>query len=634
MTRALLGMLALVYLLSNLSFAETFDVTGVVKDEASQPVSGAMVWLNQNRVPRKSLCDESGRFRFGGVEIGSVELTAWKEGYAVGGLDAKVVGSADVSIVLSSPDSVQVRLIERAMNTDSGTAGPPRAVAGARIKSMFVNDSFHVSVEDLSPLGFPGSRSDDSGLLTIANLPRGGFLSFLITHREYAEVYIPYYPVGQKELAIQVARGVTVTGRVTDRQGTPLDGVRVTVYHSGPKLQEAKEVKTSADGFYTAILPMGDFYVWAKYKNYVCLKPVPLSLTAEKEEYICDLTLDDAHRIQGQVVGTNDKPVAGVTVQYVVDSLVLDETLTSNKGEFSLEGGSGTGQVHVVPPDGYVSEYVTDIPVTLANEDIRVEKPVRLKELPVVEGVVKDAKGALCDRVVISTIEMDPPAWCVTDESGKFRLRLERAPIDGKARLRAEHAFRFERSDVEVSMDNLEPTTIQLDAFEPDTSECQPGRVTNKLASYRDRPAKGWDCDHWFNVSQELQDKPDSVTLESLKGKVVVLVFWAEFDNTQRGVATLDLANTIAKLYSPEDDVAVIGIHDSGSEIDEIKKILKDRDVRFIVGHDRESHTFSAYNIFAIPQILLIDKKGILRYYDVDGRLLELIKSLRREGTE
>ena len=59
---------------------------------------------------------------------------------------------------------------------------------------------------------------------------------------------------------------------------------------------------------------------------------------------------------------------------------------------------------------------------------------------------------------------------------------------------------------------------------------------------------------------------------------------------------------------------------------------LDANDVRFPVGIDNETASFDLYDIFSIPQIVLIDKKGVFRYYDVDGRLLELIKSLRREA--
>ncbi len=613
--------------------AGAFDITGTVKDEAGQSVSGAIVWLNQDRVPRKADADTSGRFTFADVGIGPVEIVAWKNGYAIGGLDAQVIGSADVVITLSKPDAIRVRLLAQTQKTDTGIAAPAKAIAGARVKSMFVNGAFHVSVEDLAQVGFPAPRSNDAGILEISHLPKGGYISFLLTHRDYAEVHVPYYPAGQKELAVQLAPGLTLSGRVTDPRGKAVEGARVTVFRSGPQLQEAKEAITSADGFYTAVLPLGDFYVWAKQKGFASTKPVPLSVTTEKEEYVCDIVLEDAHQIAGRVLALDDKAVAGVTVQYVAGNLVLDETLTSNDGGFSLQASSGEGQVHVVPPDGYISEYVGDVHVTMVGEDIRIEQPVRLRALPSIEGVIVDSEGAPASNTVVSSIDTDPPVWSITDDKGKFQLQLQRAPKDAMARFRAEHALRFERADFEVALDKLSPVSLRLSVFTPDTSECRPEHVTNKLASYRDRPAAEFECDSWFNVPDGQTGKADAVSLAALRGKVVVVTFWGGFDTTQRGIAALDLMNTLNELYAASGDVAVIGIHDSGNTNEEVMEYLKNRRVAFVTGKDRETRTFSNYNIFAIPQTVLIDKKGILRYYDVDGRLLELVKSLRREAS-
>jgi hypothetical protein len=40
--------------------------------------------------------------------------------------------------------------------------------------------------------------------------------------------------------------------------------------------------------------------------------------------------------------------------------------------------------------------------------------------------------------------------------------------------------------------------------------------------------------------------------------------------------------------------------------------------------------THHSYAARVLPQVILIDKQGLLRYFDVEGRLSELIKDLRR----
>jgi len=60
---------------------------------------------------------------------------------------------------------------------------------------------------------------------------------------------------------------------------------------------------------------------------------------------------------------------------------------------------------------------------------------------------------------------------------------------------------------------------------------------------------------------------------------------------------------------------------------------LKRRGITFPVGRDNEqSETFEGYSIRYIPQVVLIDKKGLVRHYQGSGRLLELVKSYRREA--
>ena len=78
--------------------------------------------------------------------------------------------------------------------------------------------------------------------------------------------------------------------------------------------------------------------------------------------------------------------------------------------------------------------------------------------------------------------------------------------------------------------------------------------------------------------------------------------------------------------------VLVLGIHDASSTADEVKEFLGRYDVRFAVGKDADPFfTFVNYGINAIPQVVLLDKKGVVRYYQPESRLLELVKTLRRE---
>lgn len=252
-TSSVLPSVVLLYIAS-VSSAAGFEVSGTVVDGHSATVEGATVWLVQDRRPQRAQTDPNGQFRFHDVVVGPVEIVAWKEGFAYGGLDANAVGPSDVRIVLAEPDSMRVRLLERSRDPRTATDQPPSPIEGARILRMTINDRFHVSAEDLTRHGFPNPRSDETGHLVIENLPKGGHVSFVIGHREFVDERVIYYPVGGRELTLQLRRGTPLRGRVTNEAGAGVAHARVSIFRSGPPpLKELTETVTDPDGFYAVL---------------------------------------------------------------------------------------------------------------------------------------------------------------------------------------------------------------------------------------------------------------------------------------------------------------------------------------------------------------------------------------------
>ncbi|MBM3288764.1 MAG: redoxin domain-containing protein [Candidatus Hydrogenedentes bacterium] len=583
-------------------------------------------------MPKKTECNAEGAFVFDDVSIGPIEIVAWKDGYAYGGLDARVAGDAFVTIALGGPDVISVRAIERRLDPRTAESTPPTPIAGVSVLSLFVDDTFHVSVEDLAPLGFPNPRSNDAGDLTIANLPTGSYVSFTIAHREYAEQRVPSYPAGGKPLTLPMRKGIALDGRVTNDAKDGVALARVSIMRSGPPpLKEYKETRADADGFYRALVEPGDYFVVARQRGYASATPTRVSVRDDREGATCDVTLAAGHRVSGRVTGKDDTPVGGVTVQYIADDTVYDESLTGADGAFQLTAGAGAGKVHVVAPEGYIAGKGTDIEIKVLNQDIALSDAIRVTELPEIAGLIVDRSGAPQADVIVSSIDLDPPAWAVSGADGRFALRLDEAPRGGSATFRAEHTRRFTRKDFTVSFTDLAPQTVTLEDFEPNLAPCDPAQGMNKFDGFRNEKAPAIDCKQWFNLAPEGGAAP-KLTLDGLKGSVVVLIFWGGFDTTPKGLTRLSQMNTLFEAFRGADDVKFVGIHDSGSEPKEVTEYIDAYNVAYPVGIDNETATFDLYDIFAIPQIVLIDKKGVFRYYDVEGRLLELIKSLRREA--
>ena len=125
------------------------------------------------------------------------------------------------------------------------------------------------------------------------------------------------------------------------------------------------------------------------------------------------------------------------------------------------------------------------------------------------------------------------------------------------------------------------------------------------------RPAPAWRNPSWLNA-----EKP--ITLESQRGRVVLLNFWAftcynctntvpslvDFDSKYR-----DQGLTLIGIHTPEFP-PYSGEHDKGN----VQRALERYHIRYPNAQDNDSKTWDLYGIRAWPSFVLIDKKGRIRY--------------------
>jgi len=115
----------------------------------------------------------------------------------------------------------------------------------------------------------------------------------------------------------------------------------------------------------------------------------------------------------------------------------------------------------------------------------------------------------------------------------------------------------------------------------------------------------------WINTDKE-------ITMEDLKGKVVLIEFWTF--GCYNCTNTLPYLNKWYDKYK-SDEFELIGVHcpefDNERNYENVKASVERLGIRYPVLTDNEFSIWKEYDVHAWPTIFLIDKKGVIRYKKV-----------------
>lgn len=598
--------------------AGTEDITlrGTVTDLSGKPVASATVWAGQFRAARQTRTGADGRFVFEGLRFAPMEVAVLADGYAVSGWNGLPLADQVLTLVLTPARCrMDLRVIDESL----------QPLPGAWIKALSPGGLFTLTVEDYVPLGFPPMRADDDGIITIDLLPPVDYVRAVLGHLRHADTAVNYLPVQEnRRIPVQLDSGHTLRGRVTDK-GRGVAGMRARVFQPGVEgAIVLAESLTDPEGYFSLMVPPGTYYA-------ACLghgdradpEPVPVDLTAG--DAVVNFSLPETRTLRGMVRDVSGRPVSLTRLAFRKGELDFAEALSDPKGRFTLHVGVTDGSLIVQPPPGLRTRALPVIPVRFGTEAEITLSAVELMPLPVIAGRIRLPVGMTDPPLsLVTSLSLEPTIRVLTDEEGRFRIALGYQPDNNQATFRVEHALRMLRREFTVNLDQSGEVELRLEPFEPDLADRPPIPGQNDLKSKLGRPAPALECARWFNIQAE--------KATTLKGRVTVLTFWGLFDDSPQGMDRQYEMQALYDLYRDVEDVEILTVHDASEDAEAVDNFLRQRGIRFPVGLDAEpSRTFTAYGIRFIPETVVIDPKGVLRYDRTEGRLPELIKSLRRE---
>lgn len=125
----------------------------------------------------------------------------------------------------------------------------------------------------------------------------------------------------------------------------------------------------------------------------------------------------------------------------------------------------------------------------------------------------------------------------------------------------------------------------------------------------------------------------DTISLDQLKGQVVMLNFWASWCGPCR--QEMPLLDQMHKRYSSL-GFTLLGVNVEANTTD-AERWLADTPVSFPILFDKDSKVSKLYNVSAMPSTVFIDRKGNVRYLHKgykpgdEGEYLNQIRALLKE---
>ncbi len=142
---------------------------------------------------------------------------------------------------------------------------------------------------------------------------------------------------------------------------------------------------------------------------------------------------------------------------------------------------------------------------------------------------------------------------------------------------------------------------VSTDGPFPNDWYVRDGEGLEDLRALEGKPAKELSISEW---------RGEATTLEKLKGKIVVLDFWA----TWCGPCMAAIPKNVEFVEKYKDKgVVLIGVHDSKAGWDSVDQVISEKGINYTVGLDNSGESTKGYALKFWPTYFIIDREGIVR---------------------
>ena len=429
---------------------EGYRIEGFVRDEAGNPLQGAMVTVRLAQVLnfmdsedqfeeerdlgrlREAKADANGAFVFNYLAEGIYQLEASLEDFGTGVKNA---------ITCMGEDKVQA--CELVLGTEHRLAGIVRDEEGNPVPNAMVA----AARTRPRPIYQEEGTSDENGAFELRGLPAGGY-GISVVAEGYASARMSHVQSNRTDLEFVMRRKAGVTGRVIQPDGTPVKSYALELFRVNQGTAQygvtnrIVQVQNEDGAYLFPDLDRGSYVVLVRAQGY---SPTYSGGFYIERDLVRDvnITVESGGILRGKVLDPDNKPLPGVLVtlrgrDYNVwhqhslfgasvgdpNNVPAVSTRTNSKGEFELRDAYPGDHQLEVKHNNYLTLYVG---VYVQADRVSQVGDVIMRRGSSIEGVVTvRGGGAAAGASVYLTLKDENAGFfnkkIIADARGRYRF--------------------------------------------------------------------------------------------------------------------------------------------------------------------------------------------------------------------